>query len=475
MNSYADVGVVTGNLEIPNGVTLQGTTGSSKILQTSSGRPACTSLCTVTVINIGAFFVTWSKMGCPDTPGPCTGYYPVNTPTVGSNVVTLTNSFQGSLFHIGDYITIYDHQPQAVDDVINGFQSTVTNVSGGTITLADNMARSSSTSYIGNLSTGLSQGVVHIGHDIGLKGLIVQGACALLMTESFNVTLQNNQFIAETDLYDSTHQYIAVGQWNSIVHFTFDNNRFISTGTNGNSWSAEMTQRNSSFGSWTNNTFGVPGAAGFNSWGLSEYAHDLRFTANDVYTNPVTVQICGFNLASQNATMSNNVFHFSGSWNSPGGGFICDIIALPSEYHLYGNITYSGNTIMCNASGNPCVALQALQGVTLTGNIITVPPGGSSLYGIFLQYYPSNAQINNNQINVQGGYGIYVLPPSDAGWTIDGNTVTAVAGATGITVGPSSNSGGSCSVQNNTSSSGFTTNLSGDPNHHPGCTVGNNH
>ena len=233
MNSYADVGVVTGNLEIPNGVTLQGTTGSSKILQTSSGRPACTSLCTVTVINIGAFFVTWSKMGCPDTPGPCTGYYPVNTPTVGSNVVTLTNSFQGSLFHIGDYITIYDHQPQAVDDVINGFQSTVTNVSGGTITLADNMARSSSTSYIGNLSTGLLQGIAHIGHDIGLKGVIVQGACPILMTESFNVTLQNNQFIAETDLYDSTHQYIAVGQWNSIEHYTFDRNQFISIGTNG--------------------------------------------------------------------------------------------------------------------------------------------------------------------------------------------------------------------------------------------------
>ena len=217
---------------MPNGVTLQGTTGSSKILETSSGRPTCTSLCTVTVINVGTFLVTWSKMGCPSS-GACTGYHPLNTPTVGSNVVTLTNSFQGSLFHIGDYITIYDHQPQAEDDVINGFQSIITNVSGATITLADNMARSSATSYIGNLSTGLTQGIAHIGHDIGLKGVIVQGACPILMTESFNLTLQDNQFIAETDLYDSTHQYIAVGQWNSIEHYTFDRNQFISIGTNG--------------------------------------------------------------------------------------------------------------------------------------------------------------------------------------------------------------------------------------------------
>ena len=459
---------------MPNGVTLQGTTGSSKILETSSGRPTCTSLCTVTVINVGTFLVTWSKMGCPSS-GACTGYYPLNTPTVGSNVVTLTNSFQGSLFHIGDYITIYDHQPQAEDDVINGFQSIITNVSGATITLADNMARSSATSYIGNLSTGLTQGIAHIGHDIGLKGVIVQGACPILMTESFNLTLQDNQFIAETDLYDSTHQYIAVGQWNSIEHYTFDRNQFISIGTNGNSWSAEMTQRNSGFGSWTNNTFGVAGAAGFNSWGVSEYAHDLRFMTNHVYTNPVSHQSCGFNLASQNATIGNNDFHTSGSWNIAGGGFICDIIALPSEYHYYGNMTYSGNIITCNAGGTPCVMLQALQGLTVTGNTITVPSGSSSLYGILLQYYPSNDQINNNQINVQGGYGIFVIPSSDAGWTINGNTVTAVAGATGIEVGASSNSGGPCSVQNNTSSSGFATNIAGDINQHPGCTVGNNH
>jgi hypothetical protein len=485
MNSYANVGGVMGNLQIPNGVTLQGTTGSSRILETSLGRPTCTSLCTVTVINIGTFAVTWSKMGCPPGRGRlqiffanasagCTGYHPLNTPTVGSNIVTLTNSFDSSRFHIGDYITIYDHQPQATDDVINGFQSTVTNVSGATITLADRMARSSPTSYIGNLSTGLSQGIVHIGHDIGLKGVIVQGPCTMVMTESFNVTLQNDQFITDTGLYDSTHQYIAVGQWNSMVHYTFDSNQFISIGTNGNSWSAEMTQRDSGFGSWTNNTFGVAGAAGFNSYGLSEFSHDITFTGNHVFTNAVSFQACGFNFAAQNATISNNDFHTSGSWSSAGGGFICDVLGLPDVYPSYGNIAYSGNTITCNASGTPCVALQALQGLTFTGNTITVPPGSNSLYGILLQYYPSNDQINNNQINVQGGYGIYAQPPSDSGWTINGNTVTAVSGVTGISVGPASNPGGPCSVQNNTSSSGFSTAVSGDPTNR-NCTVGNNH
>ena len=234
-----------------------------------------------------------------------------------------------------------------------------------------------------------------------------------------------------------------------------------------------MTQRNSGFGSWTNNTFGVAGAAGFNSWGLSEYAHDLRFMTNHVYTNPVSHQSCGFNLASQNATIGNNDFHTSGSWNTAGGGFICDLIAPPSVYASHGNITYSGNAITCNAGGNPCVVLQALQGLTWNGNIITVPSGSSSLYGILLQYYPSNAQIDTNEINVQGGYGIYAIPASDSGWTINGNTLTAVAGATGITVGPTPNPGGPCSVQNNMSI-GFAAPISGDLNRR-NCTVANNH
>jgi hypothetical protein len=105
--------------------------------------------------------------------------------------------------------------------------------------------------------------------------------------------------------------------------------------------------------------------------------------------------------------------------------------------------------------------------------MITVPSGSSSLYGVLLQYYPSNAQIDTNQINVQGGFGIYVAPGADAGWTINGNTVTAVAGVTGITVGPTPNPGGPCSVQDNTSI-GFTTPISGDLSRR-NCTVANNH
>ncbi|MBV8844504.1 MAG: hypothetical protein JO307_16980, partial [Bryobacterales bacterium] len=322
MNSYADVGGVTGNLQIPNGVTLQGFAASTKILQTSLGRPTCTDLCTVTVINVGTFAVTWSKMGCPSAPGPCTGYYPLNPTTAGSKVVSLGNSFQGPLFHIGDYITIYEHQPQAQDDVLNGFQSIVINVSGGTITLADNLARSWPNPYLGNLSTGASQGIAHIGHDIGVKGIIVEGACPILMTESFQVTLQNDEFISDTDLYDSNHQYISVPQWNSLVHYTFASNQFISTGINGNWWAAEMTQRNSGFGLWTDNVLGVAGPAGFGSWGLSEFAYSITFTSNQVFTNPVSDQVCGFNLGAQNATISNNTFHTSGSWSTPGGGLI---------------------------------------------------------------------------------------------------------------------------------------------------------
>ena len=478
MNSFVDLTDVLGNLQLPNGVTLQGTVGLSKIMQTPAGRPACPYYCNVTVINIGIFRVTWSKMGCPAfTSRPCIGYYPLHTPTVGSNVVTLLNSSQGSLFHIGDYITIYDHEPQSGDDVINGFQSTITNVSGATITVADNLARSWSAPYIGNLSTGVSQGLANIGHDIGLKGVIVQGACALMMTETFNLTLADDQFITDTDLFDSNHQYIAAPQWNSLVHFTFDNNQFITIGSRGSGWAAEFPQRNTGFGLMTNNTFGVAGPAGFNSWGGSEYAHNLTFTANHVYTNPFgSRQGCGFNWGVQNATFSNNDFHTSGGWSVVGGGLLCDISAPADTYGSYGNMTYSGNNIICEASPEtPCVVLQAIQGLKFNGNTITVPAGSSSLYGLLLQYYPADTQINNNQIHVQGGYGIYAQPASDSGWTINSNIVTAVAGQTGITVLPAPNPvpNGTCSVQNNTSSSGFATRINGDPNGR-NCTVGNN-
>ena len=477
MNSHAFLDSFYGNLQIPNFVTLQGVPGSSKILQMPSGRPPCPNTCTVAVINIGTFGVTWSKMGCPNPPpGLCTAYYPLSASTAGSNVVTLTNSFQGSLFHVGDYATVYDHQPRAEEDVLNGFQSTVTNVSGGTITFADIMPRSFSGPYIGNLSTGVSQQIAHLGQNIGIKGVIVQGPAALEMTESFNVTLANNQFITDTDLYDTNHQYIAAPQWNSLQHFTFDSNQFISIGSQGNVWAAEMPQRNTGFGSLTNNTFGVAGPAGFSSWGGSEYAHDITFTGNHVFTNPLgQVQGCGFNWAFQNGTISNNDFHTSRGWSVLGGGVVCDLIAPAFTYPAYGNITYTGNTVLCEASGEtPCVVLQALQGLKFTGNTITVASGNSSLYGLLLQYYPSDTQINNNQINVQGGYGIYATPAADASWTINGNTVTAVNGQTGITVGPTKNPGGPCSVQNNTSSAGFATNINGDPNGR-NCTVGNNH
>jgi hypothetical protein len=475
MNSHGGVGAVTGNLRLPSGVTLQGTPGASKILQTPSGRPTCGSLCTVVVINIGTFFPTWKSMGCPLPPnpdGPCTGYYALNTPTVGSNVVTLMDSSQASNFHLGDYITIYDHQPVTSDDVINGFQSTVTSVNGATITLADNMARSWPTSYIGDLSSSIGMGV-SVGHDMGIDGVIVEGSCALSMTESFNVTLKNNQFITDTDLYDSTHQYIAAPQWNSIEHYTFDNNQFISIGTQGNIWSAEMTQRNSGFGTWTNNTIGVAGAAGFNSWGLSEFAHDITFSGNHVYTNPSGSQPCGFSLSAQTGTISNNDFHTSGPWNQPGGGFICDLLSLAPYYPQYGNMTYSGNTITCDASGGgTCVALQAIQGTKFIGNTITVPPGSGSAAAIGLQYYPGDAQINNNTISIQGGAGLSLNFPFDGGWTVNGNTITSAAGSgTGISI---NNAGmGTCQIQNNTSGSGFANNLSvSSPSD---CAMSNNH
>jgi hypothetical protein len=471
MNSSTSLAGILGNLQIPNDVTLEGTAGASKILQTPAGRAPCSYLCAATVINVGMYAVTWSKMGCKVN--PCSGYSPLYPTSAGSTTVTLANPGQAGGFHAGDYVAIYDHQPTQDDDVINGIAVQVASngdSSTGVVILKDPLARTfPSHPYIGNISKGGAQ----VGHDAGIKGVIVQGESPLMVTESFNFVAQDSQFIADLTMYDAAHQHILVPMWNSLEHSTFDRNQIVQIGAGGNGWTAELTQRNSGFVTFSNNTIGTLGTAGFASWGAAEYAHDMTITGNHIHLNSNGHDGCGFSIGAQNAMVSGNTFDTTGSWSQGGGGMICDVVSPIDYYGWAGNVTYSGNTIHCNAKFTPCISLAGLQKTKILGNTIDVAAGAQSGYGVLVQYFPADMHIDGNTIHVQGGDGIHAIPPSDGGWTIDHNTITAASGSIGIAVGATSYPNpGHCSVQNNTTT-GFHTGYSGDPSH-TGCTLGGN-
>jgi hypothetical protein len=271
--------------------------------------------------------------------------------------------------------------------------------------------------------------------------------------ETFGVTIKNSQFI-----FDWATVGCAGPNWNSNEHYLVDNSTFtIVNGSPGGGSSNqcgawELTQRNSGFGTWTNDTFDVAV-----SYGTAEWIHDILFDHNTVHCHPYATldshsQDC-WNMDGQNITITNNSFDTTGDWNTSSGAFamIADRGDAPGNYYQYmGNLTYSGNTITCRATGNPCVSLAGTYNANFNNNTVQVTSGNSSGYGILLQYFDAIGSVNGNTVKVQGGNGIYLLQPANNGWQTNGNNVsTAASGSgTGILV-TNTGSGSSCQMQNN--------------------------
>jgi hypothetical protein len=201
------------NLHIPSGVTLQGVIGS-KLLQGPGGRqsirqvPAATSIRN-TVVAVGNNYATIQFQNRGNG-----GFYSLHAMVVGSPSVTLSTAVQAANFAAGDYVAIYEHTS---GDVLPAQMSQVTgvNVAAGQLTLADPVIRPFAAPSIAKV-TRLAA------HDIAINNVIVQGAMPLAVTETFNFSASNDQFLSDTSIGGGNVNELLL---NTVEHFTFAGKR----------------------------------------------------------------------------------------------------------------------------------------------------------------------------------------------------------------------------------------------------------
>src|SRR5215471_6323646 len=177
------------NLHVPSGVTLQGVIGS-KLLQGPGGRqsiskiPGATSISN-TVIAVGNNYATIQFQNNKGNGG----FYSLQAMIVGSPSVTLSTAAQAANFAVGDYVAIYEYTS---GDVLPAQMSQVTgvDVAAGQLTLVDPVIRPFAAPSIAKV-TRLAA------HDIAINSVIVQGALPLAVSETFNFSASNDQFLSE--------------------------------------------------------------------------------------------------------------------------------------------------------------------------------------------------------------------------------------------------------------------------------------
>src|SRR5215471_18028210 len=254
------------NLHVPSGVTLQGVIGS-KLLQGPGGRqsiskiPGFTSISN-TVIAVGNNYaaVNFQNRGNG-------GFYSLQAMIVGSPSVTLATAAQAANFAAGDYVAIYQY---TTGDVLPAQMSQVTgvDVASGQLTLADPVIRPFAAPSIAKV-TSLAA------HDIAINDVIVQGAMPLAITETFNFSASNDQFLSDTSIGGGNINELLL---NTVEHFSFAGNMIAAI--NGPYIHQELCQRDSQNGVWTGNTFEDVGV------GFGEYAANIAMTNNHIYLHP---------------------------------------------------------------------------------------------------------------------------------------------------------------------------------------------
>ena len=280
------------NLNVPSNVTLQGVIGS-KLLQGPGGRqsiskiPGATSIGN-TVINVGNYpgIITFQNGGNG-------GFYSLQAMIVGRPSVTLSTAAQAANFAVGDYVAIYQYTS---GDVLPAQMSQVTgvNVAAGELTLADPVIRPFATPSIAKV-TRLAA------HDIAINNVIVQGASPLAVTETFNFSASNDQFLSDTSIGGGNVYELLL---NTVEHFTFAGNKIAAI--NGPYISQELCQRDSQNGVWTGNTFDDVGV------GFGEYAANIAMTNNHIYQHPNGTGL-GLSLGGMNVLFDGNDVHTMGN------------------------------------------------------------------------------------------------------------------------------------------------------------------
>jgi hypothetical protein len=374
------------NLHIPSGVTLQGVIGS-KLLQGPGGRQSISNVRGATSIGNTVVTVGNNPAVIQFQNNGNGGFYSLQPMTVGSPSVRLTTAAQAANFAAGDYVAIYEYTS---GDVLPAQMSQVTgvNTATGDLTLADSVIRPFAAPSIANV-TSLAA------HDIAINNVIVQGAVPLAVTETFNFSASNNQFLSDTSIGGGNIYELTL---NTVEHFTFAGNTIANI--NGGYIPQELCQRDSQNGVWTGNTFQAAAV------GFGEYAANITMTNNHIYLHPNSTTPDGVSFGGMNVLFSGNDVHTIGNQNnSSGWGFIvADVYGAGNYYSYTGNIQITNNTIQCVANGNICLLLVG-NGTVASGNTITAAGSATGMY-----VADSFAKVTNNTIQIGNGTGMALKP-----------------------------------------------------------------
>ena len=238
-------------------------------------------------------------------------------------------------------------------------QVTGVNAASGDLILADSVIRPFAAPSIAKV-TSLAA------HDIAINSVIVQGAVPLAVTETFNFSASNDQFLSDTSIGGGNLFELEL---NTVEHFAFTGNTI--TAINGGYIRQELCQRDSQNGAWTGNTF-QDTAVGF-----GEYAANITNGSNCLM------------LVGHGTVVSGNTITATGSAT---GVYVADTFA---------NVT--NNTIQIGRG---------------TGMLLYTPP------------YIAATVAGNTLSGTGGRIGIYVgsLPaPNTGGYNIYGNSITGFA------------------------------------------------
>ena len=222
------------NLLIGSNVLIQGDTGA-KFVQGPRGRsPLVPGASEVrnTVLAFGTKAYTVTTFQNPAYNG---GFLPLRPAVANASTVTLLTPAQASRFAIGNYVAIYS---ATTGDVIPSEPSQISfvNLGTGTLYLTKPLARSFSAPFIANVTASAT-------YNCGLRNITVQGSEPLAVTEAFNFSAEDSQFIIDTGVTAGETYGVNL---NTLRDFSFSRNVFRSVGPL--SSPIELPQRNSQDG-----------------------------------------------------------------------------------------------------------------------------------------------------------------------------------------------------------------------------------
>ncbi len=429
------------NLLIGSNVLIQGDTGA-KFLQGPRGRSPVVAGASEVRNSVLAFGTKAYTVATFQNPAYNGGFLPLQPAIANTSTVTLLTPSQASHFAVGNYVVVYS---ATTGDVIPSEPSQINsvNLGTGTLYLTKPLARSFSTPFIANVTTRAT-------YNCGLRNLTVQGSEPLAVTEVFNFSAEDSQFIIDTTVTGSQAYGINL---NTLTDFSFSRNLFSSVGP---FYSAiELPQRNSQNGLLDSNTFYTTSA------GFGEYGAHWTFTGNHFWLNADSSTMAMLFMGGLDVTFTGNDVH--GAGNVP---VVADYLP-PALYGNYvGRISMTKNTITCQVQNSNCVALQSVDPVFANNTLsISGYAAGIKIEGPSQQ----TAAIQNNFLS-GAAMGIMVNTLHNDSVVITGNTIIG-PGIAGIFIAsPSTPNTGGHTITNNTII-GYNRTVDWDPAKHPGTIV----